>query len=178
MSILSDFLTTFFNFLPFFIFLFVFSVLIILLFYRGDPLFTQIVLQIAYIILIVPVLVTLILTIPILIFSFALTSQDYNPLNLLLFLVVFICLTIILQYLYIKDLIFSIEQREKMSFINFMSYIFSFQRIKNLQKRRIENTKNNVVFYSKLKKLNEVNRKKSIEKQKQFKSILTNNHID
>lgn len=144
-----------------------------LIFYNGNPVLTQIVIQMGYIFFAIPLIVGIFLSIPILMFTLALADTQWNNAFANFLFISFFVGTFITQYFYIKRKVGEIEEREALPIWQVIRREFDRDYRRQQKIQRQQTVTENKDFFSQITDLNKEKRQKEKEDREKLRRVLT-----
>ncbi|RMG28099.1 MAG: hypothetical protein D6732_19495 [Methanobacteriota archaeon] len=134
-----------FYYLPVIILPFIVILVWMVFFYNGSPFLTQMLIQLGYLFLAVPLIVAIFLSIPILAFGLFIGTTAYAEAFTTTILVLFIVFTFLIQYFYVKRIIRDLEEKEQMPILQIIKRdLFDKEyreQMRQRKKKRVEETR-------------------------------------
>jgi hypothetical protein len=144
-----------------------------ILFFNGSPAFTQIMIQLSFIFIAIPILVAIFLTVPLIIFALALADTQYNEPFLYMIIVSMIVLTLLTQYFYIKRKVKELEEKENMTIMAIFRREMNSDYRKEQKRTKKETVEHSRGFFDEIAALNSEKRAKEKEDREKLRKVLT-----
>lgn len=162
-----------FYYLPVIILPFIVILVWMVFFYNGSPFLTQMLIQLGYLFLAVPLIVLIFLSVPMLAFGLFVTTTEYAEAFSTALLVLFIVFTFLAQYFYVKKIIQELEEKEKMPILQIIRReLFDKEYKENIRqrkKKRVEETRD---YFDTITVLNKEKKEKEKMERDRLRKVL------
>ncbi len=160
-------------YLPVIVLPFIVILIWMVFFYNGSPFLTQMLIQLGYLFMAIPLIVAIFLSVPLLAFGLFIGTTDYAEEFTTGLVILFFVFTILIQYFYIRRIIRDLEEREKMPIWQIIKrelFDKEYRRqIREMKKRRVEETRD---YFDTITVLNKEKREKDKLERERLRKVL------
>ncbi len=162
-----------FYYLPVIILPFIVILVWMVFFYNGSPFLTQMLIQLGYLFLAVPLIVAIFLSIPLLAFGLFIGTTEYAEAFTTTILVLFIVFTFLIQYFYVKKIITDIEEKEQMPILQIIKRdLFDKEYREKVRQRKMKRVEETRDYFDTITVLNKEKKEKEKLERDRLRKVL------